>query len=233
MVNVERMRLDDTKPGWSGSVAGNLDLRQNQRSVFTAGLKSHLQLRRDSATTLLVAQGGLVKTDDNDFVNFAFAHLRHTRRLTRRLAAEAFTQLQQNRVNGIASRWLAGVGPRLRVFDRPQGAMYFGSLAMFEREEEVTDGVAVREHWRLSNYLAASYTPARAKWVTLTTTTYYQPRLDNWGDFRVASESNVQVSIGKRLALTTTFDLFYDARPPTGLDRTTYAFLNGIRWTFG
>ena len=233
VVNVERLRLDEQVDGYSGSVAGNVDLRQNQRRVFTAGLKAHVQLQRDSNTTLLVAQTGLVKASGSDFVNFAFAHLRRTQHLRTGLAGEAFTQLQQNRVNGIASRWLIGAGLRVRLLDAPNAALYVGSLLMHEREVETNDAIAVHQNWRLSNYLAASYTPRKAEWLSLTTTTYYQPRLGKWADFRMASESNLQVEVTKRLALTTTFNLFYDARPPLGLERTTFALLNGFKWTFG
>ena len=233
VVNIERLRLDRREQGVTGSLAGNLDLRRNQRSVFSTGADAHVQLRRDSNVTLVVGKAGVVKASGAELVNFAFAHLRYTHYVTDFLSLEAFTQLQQNRVNGIASRWLVGVGPRGRLFDNPRGSLLAGLLVMREREREVVDSIPVHRDVRLSAYLAGSYTPERASYVSFANTTYFQPRVGRFADIRIASDWVVQVKLRDDLALTTTFNVVYDARPPVGLERTVYALSNGIRLTFG
>ncbi len=233
VVNIERQRLEEGKPGWLGSVAANANLQRNQRSVFTLGADAHAQYRRDSSVYLLLTQTGLVKTSDSpDLVNFAFGHFRFTHLFTERWSSEAFTQLQQNRVNGIASRWLIGAGGRARIVESDPITAFTGVLLMREREAEVTDSIPVRRDWRLSTYLALSYTPNSADWISVATTTYVQPRLGDFKDLRVSSDWSLEVRLRENLALTTTFSLQYDARPPVGLESVVYGFFNGVKFSF-
>lgn len=233
VVNVERMRLDGKKQGWSGSMAGNFDLQRNQRSVFAVGGNAHVQHRVDSNTYLLVGKTGFVKAQESDFVNFAFGHFRYTHYVSDFLSLEAFTQLQQNRVNGIASRWLVGLGPRVRVIEEKDASLLFGLLVMREREREVVDSIPINRDIRLSSYVAGSYTPESAKYISFSNTTYFQPRVGKFADIRIASDWNVEVTLRQNLKLVTTFNILYDARPPVGLDKTVYALKNGLRFTFG
>ena len=232
VVNIEQQRLDAQSPGWSGSIAGNLDLTRNQRSVFNFGLNSKVQYRRDSSVYLGIVQSGLIKASGRNFENFAFAHARWTRGVTAWLAVEAFTQLQQNRVNGIQSRALAGAGARVLLFNEPAGTGYAGLLVMGEREREVTDSIPLHEDVRLSAYFAGSYTPESAEWITVANTTYFQPRVGRFSDIRISTDWRLEVALRQNLALVTTLNLVYDARPPVGLESTTYALRNGLKWVF-
>lgn len=232
VVNIEQQRLDADKQGWTGSVAGNLDLTRNQRSVFNFGFQSKVQHRRDSNVVFGVVQTGLIKAEGSDFANFAFAHVRFTRNVTRYLAVEAFGQLQQNRVNGIQNRSLLGAGIRTLVFDEPAGTVYAGLLVMGEREREVVDSVPLHRDTRLSAYVAGSYTPESADWISIANTTYFQPRLGRFSDIRISTDWQLQVKLRENLMLTTTLNLVYDAVPPVGLDETTYALRNGLKFVF-
>ena len=232
VVNVERLRLDSRKPGWSGSVAGNIDLQRNQRSVFNLGTNANVQYRQDSNLFLFVNQAGLIKASGANLVNFAFGHFRYTRQIMPQLAIEGFTQLQQNRVNGIQNRWLLGGGVRTRIFDLPGGTGFFGFLVMREREVEIVDSIPTHRDIRASFYLAGSYTPESAPWITAATTTYFQPRIGRIEDIRISTEWNVQIRLRDDLALTTIFELVYDSRPPVGLENTFYNLRNGLKFTF-
>lgn len=233
VVNVERLRMDSKKQGWSGSADGNLDLRRNQNSVFSVGSKMHVQHRKDSNTTLLFAQAGFIKASQAELVNFAFSHFRYTHYVTDFLSLEGFTQLQQNRVNGIANRWLLGCGVRGKVYDRKPGTAFVGFLVMREREREVVDSIPIHKDVRISTYLAGSYTPESADWITVATTTYFQPRIGKFSDFRVSADWNLQVRLRENISLFTSFNLVYDSNPPFGLNRAVYAFLNGLKFSFG
>jgi len=197
------------------------------------GGNAHVQHRMDSNTYLLVGKTGFVKASQADLVNFAFGHFRYTHYVSDFLSLEAFTQLQQNRINGIASRWLIGVGPRGKVIDSDNANVVLGLLVMREREREVVDSIPLNRHIRISSYIAGSYTPQSAKYISFTNTTYFQPRVGKFADIRIASDWNVEVSLRQNLKLVTSFNIVYDARPPSGLDKTVYALKNGLRFTFG
>ena len=232
VVNIEQQRLDSRTPGWSGSVAGNLDLTRNQRSVFTFGLNTKVQHRRDSTTWLGLVQAGLIRASGQQFQNFAFGHVRWTRGVTRVLALEAFGQLQQNRVNGIQNRSLAGAGVRVLAFDEPAGTFYVGALVLGEREREVVDSIPLHNDVRLSAYVAGSYTPESADWITVANTTYFQPRIGRFSDIRISTDWQLEVALRQNLNLVTTLNLVYDAAPPVGLESTTYALRNGLKFVF-
>ena len=232
VVNIEQLRLDSRKPGWTGSLGGNLDVQRNQRSVFNLGTFSNVQYRRDSNLILFVSQTGLIKASGSNFVNFAFGHLRYTRTILPQLALEAFGQLQQNRVNGIQHRNLLGAGVRTRLFDKPAGTGYFGFLVIREREREVVDSIPVHRDMRVSAYFAGSYTPESADWITVASTSYFQPRIGKFSDIRISSDWQLQVRLRENLALTTSINVVYDAVPPVGLEKTVYNLRNGLKWTF-
>lgn len=230
VVNIEQQRLDADDEGWNGSVAGNLDLTRNQRSVFNFGFQAKVQHKLDSNIWLGILQSGLIKAEGSDFANFAFAHVRYTRNVTRHLGVEAFGQLQQNRVNGIQSRSLLGAGVRTLVFDKPAGTAYAGLLVMGEREVEVVDSVPVHDDVRLSAYVAGSYTPESAEWISIANTTYFQPRVGRFSDIRISTDWQLEVALRENLKLVTSLNIVYDARPPVGLDKTVYALRNGLKF---
>ena len=232
VVNIEQQRLDASKAGWSGSVAGNLDLTRNQRSVFNFGANAKDQHRKDSTIWLGLVQGGLIRASGQQFSNFAFGHVRWTRGVTAYLALEAFAQLQQNRVNGIQNRSLAGAGVRVLAFDEPAGTFYVGALVLGEREREVVDSIPLHNDVRLSAYVAGSYTPDSADWITVSNTTYFQPRVGRFSDIRISTDWQLEVALRENLKLVTSLNLVYDAVPPIGLDKTTYALRNGLKFVF-
>ncbi len=233
VVNIERLRLQSSKQGWSGSVDGNLNLQSNQSTVFSVNGNAHVQNRVDSNVYLLVSQTGFVKASESDVVNFAFGHFRYTRYVTDWLSLEGFTQLQQNRVNGIASRWLIGVGPRFKVLDSDNANLVTGLLVVRERERETVDSIEIHRDIRVSSYIGASYTPEAASYISISTTTYFQPRVGRFSDIRISSDWNIEVSLRQNLKLVTTFNIVYDAVPPVGINKTVYAIRNGLRFTFG
>ncbi len=82
---------------------------------------------------------------------------------------------------------------------------------------------------RLSNYLSLGFTFGK---LVLNHITYYQPNLERFNDFRLNTETSINLQIYRQLSFTNSFTLIYDARPPATVRKTRYALSSGIRVNF-
>ena len=101
---------------------------------------------------------------------------------------------------------------------------------MFEYEEDTETFFIHRDH-RLSSYFTFTLSPEET--VTFTSTTYGQPLLADFKDFRISNETNLSLEITKKLTFNSTFKYSFDSRPPAGVPRNIYSFSNGLELTFG
>jgi len=166
------------------------------------------------------------------FVNNGFGHLRYNLKINSVITWEAFLQSQFNKVQEVRFRQLTGTGPRFRVVQKDSIQLFFGLLYMYEYEE--TSGqveiVYNRDH-RLSNYLSLGFQPTA--YLSINHISYFQPNLRDFNnDFRISSETTLDVQLSAKLSLRTYFQLVYDEKPPIGVPRTMYSLTNGLSWRF-
>ncbi|RMG54432.1 MAG: DUF481 domain-containing protein [Bacteroidetes bacterium] len=240
VVNTEKLRVDAQEDGWAHQGTFGLSLSRNKagqllgiglrlRSEYHAGRHRLLWVGDYARTRLQSDDAGsiLVKNIRNE----GFVHLRYNYRFQPWLTWEAFVQSQFNEIQAMRYRQLQGTGPRFRLIDRDSVHVFLGTLYMFEYEE-TTDGTPFmfhRDH-RLSSYLSAGF--AFSPTASLNHVTYFQPRLDQWSDFRLSSESILSVALTTHIQLNVSFNLVYDTQPPLGIPRTMYNLSNALalRW---
>ena len=87
--------------------------------------------------------------------NSGLIHFRYNRKLNTRLRIEAFSQYQYNKILGIESRNLIGIGPRYKINKSDKMVFYIGSLLMQEFEK-ASDNTKTMSYQRLSSYLSIS-----------------------------------------------------------------------------
>ena len=161
-----------------------------------------------------------------------FEHLRYRRELSERLLGEAFAQHEFNSQKRLQLRALVGAGPRLQVAESERAGLGVGLAYMLEYERLQADegadaGAAFFQH-RASSYLVAHYQQGESlQWVE---TLYYQPRLIEFSDARVLSDSRVVVKAGARLSFSTSFSLTYDSSPPAEIDKLDTALISSITY---
>ena len=68
--------------------------------------------------------------------------------------------------------------------------------------------------------------------VTFSSTTYAQPLLKDWGDYRISNETSLSLNISKKLTFNATFKYAFDSQPPFEVPHNTYAFSNGLELEF-
>lgn len=235
VVNIESRRMHTDSVRRAGSLSLGLSFTENNgKQLFVTRNALALQSKSKSLRDiwLVLANLDLSKADGAAFSNSAFLHLRYNRKMSGLLRWEAFTQAQYNRVLGIGSRWLAGTGPRLKLFSTEKSALYWGNLYMFEYEATTANFPIISRQHRLSAYLSATFDLSPTLPGELITTTYYQPRLNRLADYRLSHETSLELNITKKLRATTRLYYFYDAVPPSGIAGRALAVEQGFRVGF-
>ena len=247
VVNTERLRINKKTEGWAGQVDVQLGMVSNKagETVQAGGVfNAEWSKERHRLFLFTAVQYGRIKKRtipeaSTVFGNRQFAHLRFNEQLNRRLTWEAFVQNQSDKVQEIEWRFLSGAGLRFTLADRDSFKCFLGALYMFEYEQtneillnsvgSEAESVFRRDH-RFSGYLSLAL--ALSDYLEFNHVTYYQPRLDYWGDFRISTETTFQVSLNGHLKLTNGFQLVYDSFPPAGVPRVMFNLRNGLGWNF-
>ncbi len=170
--------------------------------------------------------------ETTDLDNHSFLHFRYTREITPLLHWEAFTQTQANRVENVDLRFLLGSGPRFKIIRKKNAYLHLGTTYMYEfMREEIgeTGSFYTLKHHRLSSYVSAVVKLKSG--AALSHVTYYQPRFDEWSDFRVSSETGISFTLWKKLKWKSYFSLVYDSLPPVGATELRYQFTNGLAFS--
>tara|TARA_R110002049_G_scaffold99368_4_gene242177 strand:+ start:1034 stop:1792 length:759 start_codon:yes stop_codon:yes gene_type:complete len=230
IVNVESLRRVSDTTKWSGAANLDISLIKNTKSIFKITNKIRLQYNTEKNLYLFINDLKLEQIEDNSFVNKGIQHLRYNRKLTERLKLEVFAQSQYDAISDIKFRGLIGVGPRFKLSKNKDYRFYIGTLFMFEHEESSDETIEILRDFRGSTYFSCSLYPLEN--ISFVSTTYYQPLLKQFSDFRISNETSLGIKILKNLLFKTTFTYNFDANPIIGIPKTQYELTNGIVYTF-
>jgi hypothetical protein len=232
VVNIETLRKASDSAKWSGSVSLDVSLIKNTNDIFRIANKAHVQYNDKINLWLFVNDLNFQKIEDNSLVNRGTQHLRYNRKVTDRMKWEVFGQAQYDAISEIDFRGLFGTGPRFKLSEHENYKFYLGTLVMYEHEK-ASDVVINRlqKDFRGSTYLSFSLYPSET--LSIISTSYYQPRIDKFKDYRLSSNTSVLFKILDDLAFKTTFNYFFDAFPvTTSIPKTQYELTNGLLYSF-
>ncbi|WP_026755248.1 DUF481 domain-containing protein [Sediminibacter sp. Hel_I_10] len=232
VINVESLRKSADSSKWSGSASLDVSLIKNTNDIFRIANKAHIQYNDKTNLWLFINDLNFQKIEGNSLVNRGTQHLRYNRKLGERLKWEVFGQAQYDAISEIDFRGLLGTGPRFKLSQSDNYRFYLGTLFMYEYEEAsniIED--RIRRDFRASTYLSFSLYPSPT--ISIVSTSYYQPRLDKFGDYRLSSNTSVLFTILDNLAFKVNFNFNYDAYPvSTNIPNTQYELTNGILYSF-
>lgn len=229
IVNIEKDRIRTDTSGWAGSAEVHFSLEKNKEKVYRMGADLHIQYKTSKHLVMLLLDADLVKSPGNELVNNGFAHLRYNYSLHKWVKWEVFQQAQYNKIRNIDLRLLTGTGPRFKLSHKDDYAVYLGSLYMFEHERE-TGNPVYNNHHRWSTYLSFNLQPFDN--LSFVSTTYIQPRFDNFSDYRVSTTVSARLKVVKTVYFRTGFQLSFDAIPPPDIPRLTYKLENAVGVSF-
>lgn len=239
VVNTEKMRFANNAKKWKGNFDFNFGLNRTKAGqTARIGINGQVEFNDNLDKWILLSGYALTQFTDIDtpestpvnFNNFQFAHLRYNRKLNEKFTWEAFIQEQWDEVHEIDLRLLVGTGPRIQLMNKDSSQLFFGLLYMYDYENNSPGEFRERNRdSRLSTYFAAGFT---FKNVIINHIVYYQPLINRFNDFRVNSESSINVQVSRRLSFTTSFTLIFDNRPPLTVRKTRYDLSSGISLSF-
>ncbi len=230
ILNAESLRKVTDTSGFSGATSLNFSLKRDINDYLGFSSRIHLQYKMNKHLVLLKNDIELQNIEGNKFENAGITHLRYNYRFHPRIAWEIFTQAQYNKVSKIDFRYLFGTGPRFKLTTSERYKCYFGTHIMYEHEE-LNDGITpIQRDFRSSSYLSFSLYPTST--ITLISTTYYQPNLRDFEDYRISSQTSLLIDLFKNFAFKTTYTFTYDEFPAIGIPNSQYNLESGIVYTF-
>ena len=178
---------------------------------------------------MFVGSYDIFKADKDNLLDKSFQHIRFNRKMNKKLIGEVFVQNQYNRKLSVASRQLVGLGPRVSLLEKDKVNCNLATLIMHEHEI-ISDTALVNDDFRLSTYVSAEILVSKS--AQLIHTTYWQPAVLNFGDFRISSQTNIQLKITKALNYRLTYKVLYDSFPAPEVPNLSYSLLNEILYKF-
>ncbi len=229
IMNIENSRIKNDTTGWAGSMEMSFQYIKNTKELLTAGSKIHVQFKTNRSLYLWLTNYNLAKSGSTAIADAGSQHLRYNYKIKPWLTAEIFTQLQYNNSLNIKLRWLLGTGPRFKMIKTPNFALYSAVLYMYEYEDLINPDLLNHDH-RISSYI--SYTLKFRDNLSIINTTYYQPKLDDFADFRLAAYTDLKIKISKHFAFKISYIYTYDSAPAASIPKSTHAISNTFSYEF-
>lgn len=249
VVNTEKLRLKNTDKSFAGDIDFTLGLSQNKagQTLRFNGF-TRFDIIRPQTHWLFIGGYGFSQFKKADksgdvptkFNNNGFTHLRFGQQISPVLTWEVFAQGQFDEVQEVEARILNGTGPRFKILKTDTSHLFLGTLYMYEYEKnnvavtddtgETTQNLHIERNHRLSAYISGAVTIKG--YLSINHVTYYQPKLNEWSDFRISSETTVTIKLTNRVALKTYFQLVFDEKPPTTVPQTMFNLSNGLSVSF-
>ena len=260
ILNAESLRvvmLKGKDSSWSGKANLNFGFVKNVTNNYNVSTKIAFGYNGGENLWMIISNLNFNKSGNNEFQNSGVQHFRYNRQFNETITFEAFLQGQYDAISAIDFRGLVGVGPRLDLtkkwvneggeIEKSKSRIFIGTLLMYEYEKSTEIGLDVkRKDFRGSNYLSFTLFPSDR--MVITSTTYYQPRLDLLKDYRISSDFNLNIALGSKeeakegknkkesfldkLSFNLNFSYNYDAFPVVSIPKTQYSLTNGLSFKF-
>jgi len=228
VINIESKRFLKDTNGFIGKADLNFNINQNINRVLYLGINIHSQYVHNQHRILAIGDLAFINAGTRDFVNSGYQHFRYNYKISRLLTWEAFVQAQYNRILLLDRRYLVGSGPRIKLIKKENFRVYTAALYMYEYQSQNNDSIEKYNN-RISTYLTMSL---GFKKVEFTSTTFYQPNLSNFTDYRIANDSSFEILITNHFNFKIGLNLLYDTKQPIGIPDLTYILKNGLSYKF-
>jgi putative salt-induced outer membrane protein YdiY len=235
IVNIESLRQNETQEGYTGTVNISVDGESGNTEKFGVNAGGRLQWHGGTITNFAILRYAYSETSGLQDTNKLFIHARHIRQITAKTAYEGFVQAERNKFARLSFRGLIGGGTRLTLSEKPDvesvhlGLGGFFSREILESKAGTTDG-GEQNIWRLNSYI--NYLHHFNEQVSVLSTTYLQPDVENFSDYRLLEEATLNVKMTNSLSINLSLDLTRDSKPPQLVKKTDAMYSSGIEYSF-
>lgn len=234
LVNIESQRIQTDSIRFAGNFTTAYNY-QETNNIPLAILKSALIFQGKSKSLkhifLLLGSYDLSKSGQLKLSNAGFGHFRYNYKINKTIRWELYNQLQFNELLSLKYRYIIGTGARIKLNKDQVFKMYIGVSAFYEYEQIRDAQKTINQNARFSNYFVLNIRLPKERGEIISTT-YYQPLIAKFNDYRISSQTTLALNITKKLSFTSSFMYFFDQLPPDDVDKKMIQFENGIRLTF-
>lgn len=242
ILNIEKLRPEmQKKAGLHGALESDLSFTNGNSKtrfqLFNAQLayarhRSSLSERTDHQSYQNNIQRIFLFTGQNEkewankvvTVNNETYHLRWTEMHLPNLGHETFFQYQSNEFTKLVKRIIIGAGARYE-FDLWEKIFFAVGLGLFhEQETKNIDSSDTNEKVRENLYRWSSYLTFRTPKIwdifSLTSISYFQPRIDRSSDYRFTEIFEFDIALNSYVGLSLSLEINFDNKPPLGVKKS-------------
>lgn len=235
IVSMESVHLGKPPQGFTGAFELGADADYGNTEEVSASTAVKLQWSEDKTTDFALVNYAYGESAGVRNKNNAFVHLRHIQQFRRQTAWEVFSQFSSDEFTRLNLRALVGGGARLTLGTMTgQRAIYLGLGGFYEHEKlDVNGSPAIdetEETVRGSTYLILKYQFNTN--VSLVSSTYYQPALDDLSDFRATENASLVSKLTDDLSFKAGLNIRHDSEPPPDVDKTDTSISIGFSVNF-
>ncbi|MFQ5597814.1 MAG: YdiY family protein [Nitrospiria bacterium] len=235
IVNIEAIRSEATQKGFSGHFELSVNGRSGNTDKITTHTATRFQWHQNKHTGFAVLRYAYGESAGNRDTNKTFLHARYIHKMSPGRSEEAFIQGESDEFARLSFRGLAGAGLRFQLSNHPRKqTAYLGTGAFYVVESlEARPGTTdarTEQFWRFNTYL--SYQRRLNENVHFISTTYYQPAIENFSDYRILEEAGFTISMTDQLKLNLSLDIIHDSKPPQSVEKTDVTYRTGIEYAF-
>jgi len=229
-VNPESVRSKRDSTGFSGTIGLDISFIKNTSTIFSFGNSIYVEYNNKRHLVFFINNINVKRINDNNIINRGTQHLRYNYKINDRITWEGFIQAHYNKISKIDKRHLIGTGPRFTLYNKSKFEFYLGTLFMYDYEKIKEEEYIYNKDFRFTGYASVRWFPLKN--TTLTSTTFYQPKLSEFSDYRIYSHNSVLIKVVKGLSIGITYIATYDTHPAIGIPKYQYKLLNGLTYTF-
>lgn len=235
IVNIEALQTGAPPQGYSGAVDVSADGQSGNSDKLGVNAGARLQWHGGAVTNFVILRYTYGESFGVQDTNKLFSHARHIRQVTDLTAYEGFIQAERNTFARLSFRGLIGGGARFTLAETPNikkvhlGLGGFFSRETLEKRAGLTDAGS-NNTWRINTYL--NYVQQLNHSVRVLSTTYYQPAVDDFGDYRLLEDAALSVKMTDSLSLKVSLNLAHDSQPPQDVKKTDTTYSTGIEYSF-
>jgi putative salt-induced outer membrane protein YdiY len=232
IVSIDKRRTRDPNRGLQGEF--NLGFNFIHTTTDQKHLNSRMKLQYNEGqnTYLFSSDVGFNEVGSERNVNNGGLMLKYNYWVPEKIIiAEGFLQYQYNRVKSLKHRYIFGGGPRFNIADRDRFSFFIVGYTIYlnelyehteyERRKSLVKFSSMGSFdWRISDAANISHT------------TYYEPDYSDPSDFRIWSESRLNLKISQQLNFGLFIKLEYDNMAPPDVDKLFYTVSNSFQWRF-
>tara|TARA_Y100000592_G_scaffold42570_1_gene67646 strand:+ start:5880 stop:6569 length:690 start_codon:yes stop_codon:yes gene_type:complete len=208
-VNIEKEREKKDKPVVGQFLISHSFIRGNA-NVSQINTAARVDYTKEKIHSFILASYMSSADKDTQLQQEAFGHIRFTY-MPGILGADLFTQAEYNPFKSLSLRQLNGAYIRAELTRVGTFSAGVGCMSDYESLSKGDgDGLIARG----TSYISYQYKDA---FYLANLSGYYQPKLQEWTDYRLTAEASLEIKLNKFLALVEQYTLTYDTRPPLGV----------------